>query len=318
MSYTASSPPIAPIKWMILANSNIRRLTTANHPRSRILIIHFHRCFFFPEARALIIANRPCRRCVSLDKQDTCVDVQHKRRGRPRLKDTAPTIGGHQSQRRPSYLHRHVSHDDSRKYHISSSNSSSAPYPRESIRRDYQHHRSFSQGSQSNNPQHHPYAHPTPPTSAGYPTHNVMRNLPGYYELASPPLPPNYPGQHAPNSPNYYPPHQPQLTGQPQRDSFPPHRSPYQATSTVPKEIPRSPPPDRSHHLLQVAEQRHPGVLRRGSFPASFHQSETGQQRPALHRSGSASGADSRHVLNEQAEGSDRLPSLKDLGVPFH
>ncbi|KAK9451482.1 uncharacterized protein V1518DRAFT_14015 [Limtongia smithiae] len=31
--------------------------------------------------------GRPCQRCVNLGKQDTCVDVQHKKRGRPRLRD---------------------------------------------------------------------------------------------------------------------------------------------------------------------------------------------------------------------------------------
>ncbi|KAH7130628.1 hypothetical protein B0J11DRAFT_430600 [Dendryphion nanum] len=31
--------------------------------------------------------QRPCGRCVSSGKQDTCKDVQHKKRGRPRLRD---------------------------------------------------------------------------------------------------------------------------------------------------------------------------------------------------------------------------------------
>ncbi|KAK5112614.1 hypothetical protein LTR62_003929 [Meristemomyces frigidus] len=31
--------------------------------------------------------QRPCSRCVSSGKQDTCVDVQHKKRGRPRLRE---------------------------------------------------------------------------------------------------------------------------------------------------------------------------------------------------------------------------------------
>jgi hypothetical protein len=34
-----------------------------------------------------IIAQRPCSRCLSNGKEDTCVDVQHKKRGRPRLRD---------------------------------------------------------------------------------------------------------------------------------------------------------------------------------------------------------------------------------------
>ncbi|KAK4494194.1 hypothetical protein PRZ48_014492 [Zasmidium cellare] len=31
--------------------------------------------------------NRPCARCVASGKQDTCFDVQHKKRGRPRLRE---------------------------------------------------------------------------------------------------------------------------------------------------------------------------------------------------------------------------------------
>ncbi|KAI9723926.1 MAG: hypothetical protein M1812_000644 [Candelaria pacifica] len=31
--------------------------------------------------------QRPCPRCTSMGKADTCVDVQHKKRGRPRLRD---------------------------------------------------------------------------------------------------------------------------------------------------------------------------------------------------------------------------------------
>lgn len=33
------------------------------------------------------IAQRPCSRCLSNGKEDACVDVQHKKRGRPRLRD---------------------------------------------------------------------------------------------------------------------------------------------------------------------------------------------------------------------------------------
>ncbi|KAI1826504.1 hypothetical protein F4861DRAFT_537080 [Xylaria intraflava] len=32
-------------------------------------------------------AQRPCSRCLSNGKEDTCIDVQHKKRGRPRLRD---------------------------------------------------------------------------------------------------------------------------------------------------------------------------------------------------------------------------------------
>ncbi|KAK0735701.1 hypothetical protein B0T21DRAFT_264760, partial [Apiosordaria backusii] len=36
-------------------------------------------------------AERPCSRCVSQNKADQCVDVQHKKRGRPRLRDDTQT-----------------------------------------------------------------------------------------------------------------------------------------------------------------------------------------------------------------------------------
>ncbi|KAJ1664758.1 hypothetical protein IW140_002966 [Coemansia sp. RSA 1813] len=37
--------------------------------------------------------QRPCRRCVKSDKCDTCKDVQHKKRGRPRSKDKKVLAG---------------------------------------------------------------------------------------------------------------------------------------------------------------------------------------------------------------------------------
>ncbi|KAK9467554.1 hypothetical protein V1512DRAFT_247151 [Lipomyces arxii] len=38
-------------------------------------------------ANEIFTVGRPCQRCVNLGKQDTCVDVRHKKRGRPRLRD---------------------------------------------------------------------------------------------------------------------------------------------------------------------------------------------------------------------------------------
>lgn len=29
--------------------------------------------------------SRPCKRCVGLGKADSCIDIKHKKRGRPRL-----------------------------------------------------------------------------------------------------------------------------------------------------------------------------------------------------------------------------------------
>ncbi|KAL6881127.1 hypothetical protein J3F83DRAFT_34264 [Trichoderma novae-zelandiae] len=38
-------------------------------------------------ANSRFIAQRPCSRCLGNGKEDACVDVQHKKRGRPRLRD---------------------------------------------------------------------------------------------------------------------------------------------------------------------------------------------------------------------------------------
>lgn len=37
------------------------------------------------------LAQRPCSRCLSNGKEDSCVDVKHKKRGRPRLRDDRET-----------------------------------------------------------------------------------------------------------------------------------------------------------------------------------------------------------------------------------
>ncbi|KAI5812941.1 hypothetical protein BZA77DRAFT_131925 [Pyronema omphalodes] len=44
-------------------------------------------CVNCKKAHLACDTRRPCPRCVGLGKQDTCVDVQHKKRGRPRLRD---------------------------------------------------------------------------------------------------------------------------------------------------------------------------------------------------------------------------------------
>jgi len=33
------------------------------------------------------VVSRPCKRCISVGKDDTCRDVEHKKRGRPKLVD---------------------------------------------------------------------------------------------------------------------------------------------------------------------------------------------------------------------------------------
>lgn len=43
----------------------------------------------------VIAAQRPCSRCTSNGKEEACVDVQHKKRGRPRLRDDPTRFGGY-------------------------------------------------------------------------------------------------------------------------------------------------------------------------------------------------------------------------------
>ncbi|CAO2650428.1 Nn.00g017200.m01.CDS01 [Neocucurbitaria sp. VM-36] len=46
--------------------------------------------------------QRPCGRCVASGKQDTCKDVQHKKRGRPRLRDDREFLRPEEGRRPPS------------------------------------------------------------------------------------------------------------------------------------------------------------------------------------------------------------------------
>lgn len=39
--------------------------------------------------------SRPCKRCVTLGKQDSCHDIAHKKRGRPKLRDKASMMQSH-------------------------------------------------------------------------------------------------------------------------------------------------------------------------------------------------------------------------------
>ncbi|CAO1621351.1 unnamed protein product [Parajaminaea phylloscopi] len=49
-------------------------------------------CLNCKRAHLACDAERPCRRCTKLGKTATCVDVQHKKRGRPRLKDRGISV----------------------------------------------------------------------------------------------------------------------------------------------------------------------------------------------------------------------------------
>ncbi|KAJ9476318.1 hypothetical protein PHBOTO_006393 [Pseudozyma hubeiensis] len=51
-------------------------------------------CLNCKRAHLACDVGRPCRRCINLGKSDTCIDVQHKKRGRPRLKDRPSSQAG--------------------------------------------------------------------------------------------------------------------------------------------------------------------------------------------------------------------------------
>ena len=85
-------------------------------PMSRTFACLFR--FFFGSTwlTLRVTAQRPCSRCLSNGKEDACVDVQHKKRGRPRLRDdrearfdTTRFSNPVESMRRPVSLYAPVS-----------------------------------------------------------------------------------------------------------------------------------------------------------------------------------------------------------------
>ncbi|KAF9348344.1 hypothetical protein BGX34_002532, partial [Mortierella sp. NVP85] len=51
-------------------------------------------CINCKKAHLACDLSRPCKRCVSVGKDDTCRDVEHKKRGRPKLVDKAIALDG--------------------------------------------------------------------------------------------------------------------------------------------------------------------------------------------------------------------------------
>ncbi|KAK1071850.1 hypothetical protein LTR74_002950 [Friedmanniomyces endolithicus] len=67
------------------SSSNEAGLSTRGGRRSKTHVASA--CVNCKRAHLSCDVQRPCTRCVSSGKQDTCVDVQHKKRGRPRLRE---------------------------------------------------------------------------------------------------------------------------------------------------------------------------------------------------------------------------------------
>ncbi|PWN20996.1 hypothetical protein BCV69DRAFT_180995 [Microstroma glucosiphilum] len=85
-------PPIAPPDENDIAASN--RKGAKAHVSSA--------CLNCKRAHLACDAERPCRRCSKLGKTATCVDVQHKKRGRPRLKEREAAASGGATKTSPN------------------------------------------------------------------------------------------------------------------------------------------------------------------------------------------------------------------------
>ncbi|KAF7194152.1 Transcription activator of gluconeogenesis ERT1-2 [Pseudocercospora fuligena] len=77
----------APTAWQPSAeNESITRPTSSRGGRKSKAHVA-SACINCKRAHLSCDVNRPCARCVASGKQDTCFDVQHKKRGRPRLRE---------------------------------------------------------------------------------------------------------------------------------------------------------------------------------------------------------------------------------------
>ena len=122
-------------------------------------------------------------------------------------------------------------------------------------------------------------------------THAILRVISIYHHLLELHA---YP---APNSPKYYPYSNSHINGPQQKEPMASPHSPYQSSSSARPDMQFSGLPTRSQPLLPFPESSHPSLLRRGSFPSEFHQSESNHypQRPALLRTGSSPATKRRH-----------------------
>ncbi|KAI7879753.1 hypothetical protein K492DRAFT_208017 [Lichtheimia hyalospora FSU 10163] len=67
------------------SKSGIRRRATKSHVPAA--------CVHCQRAHLACDVERPCKRCVQAGREDSCFDVQHKKRGRPRRRDREESIG---------------------------------------------------------------------------------------------------------------------------------------------------------------------------------------------------------------------------------
>ncbi|CAG8615441.1 8944_t:CDS:2, partial [Scutellospora calospora] len=76
---------------MRLANTNLSNDDNGSSVMKRTNKTHVpSACVNCKRAHLACDVSRPCKRCVALNKVDTCIDIKHKKRGRPKLKDKKP------------------------------------------------------------------------------------------------------------------------------------------------------------------------------------------------------------------------------------
>ncbi|KAG0270564.1 hypothetical protein DFQ27_004276 [Actinomortierella ambigua] len=82
-----SAPAPAPIPTSA-SSANLPSTPTAPPARSKPNKVHVpSACINCKKAHLACDISRPCKRCVSVGKDETCRDVEHKKRGRPKLID---------------------------------------------------------------------------------------------------------------------------------------------------------------------------------------------------------------------------------------
>ncbi|KAJ6790386.1 hypothetical protein PWT90_07767 [Aphanocladium album] len=93
---TPQQPYVSPAPSITPQHSASQLRTTAPESSTRVTSPRSHRktkghvasaCVPCKKAHLRCDSQRPCSRCVTHGKEDTCVDVRHKKRGRPRLRD---------------------------------------------------------------------------------------------------------------------------------------------------------------------------------------------------------------------------------------
>ncbi|OAD75165.1 Zn(2)-C6 fungal-specific transcription factor, partial [Phycomyces blakesleeanus NRRL 1555(-)] len=96
-TYALPSPTSPSFSAQILPSSPIKKPSRMTTHRKRPSKSHVPTaCVNCKKAHLACDLSRPCNRCIAVGKTDTCYDIQHKKRGRPKLRDkqSSPTKPG--------------------------------------------------------------------------------------------------------------------------------------------------------------------------------------------------------------------------------